>query len=117
MTIQLALDRLTNDLIIGEKGMVRVSEGRFVVQQVRSKLRTILGEWVLDRSIGYLERADLKKRYDAFGLETRATEIILGTAGVLSVDEVSQTYKDRKLIISFKARTIYGEISSEVEWQ
>ena len=116
MSIHLALDRLTNDLIIGDKGFVRVSEGRFVVQQVRSKLRTVLGEWVLDRSVGFIERADLTKGYDAFELETRATEIILGTAGVLAVDEIGQTYNNRKLTISFKARTIFGEISSEVKW-
>ena len=116
MSIHLALDRLTNDLIIGDRGMVRVSEGRFVVQQVRSKLRTVLGEWVLDRSVGLIEREDLEKNYDAFDLETRITEIILGTAGVLVVDEVTQTYNKRKLTISFKARTIYGEISSEVAW-
>ena len=116
MAIHLALDRLTNDLIMTDEGIARVSDGRFVVQQVRSKLRTILGEWVLDRSIGLLERADLEKGYDAFDLETRVTECILSTAGVLVVDDISQTYENRKLTISFKARTIYGEISSEVKW-
>lgn len=114
----LALSETTGDMILPNGGGVsRVSEGRFVVQQVRSKLRTFLGEWALDASVGWLTYTDFEKNWQEFRIEDRARRIILGTDGVTSIDSLTSTYFDRKLEITFTARTIYGTINLTVPWE
>ena len=113
----LALDKETGDLILKDGGGVeRVSDGRFVVQQVRSKLRTGLGEWFLNPSLGWLNIQDFEKNWDKHDIEDRARKIILQTQGVLAIDELTSSYAQRKLTIQFTARTNYGEISLTVPW-
>jgi len=114
---QLALDKSTNDLYKPTGGGVtRVTEGRFVVQQVQSKLKTILGEWILDSRIGFINRFDFKKNYRINELEDRARILILKTKGVRSITFLGSTYKDRVLEIQFTAITEYGVIDSTVPW-
>lgn len=116
MTIQIALDEETNDIIVDEDGITRVSEGRFVVQQVRSKLQVGFGEWLLDGSIGWIARGDLSHNYDSFDIETRARRIIEETQGVLAVTSITSNYKGRRLSVSFTATTDYGVIDLTVPW-
>lgn len=115
--IYLALDKATNDLFkpVGG-GVTRTEEGRFVVQQVRSKLQTWLDEWALDPGIGWLSIYDYEKNFDSFDIETRARVVILGTKDVSSIDSLSASYSSRTLTITFKALTIYGEIDLTVPW-
>ena len=118
MSIHLALDKSTGDLIKQEGGGVaRVTDGRFVVQQVQSRLRTQLGEWILDTKVGWLNFSDYEKDYDQFGIETRAREIILSTQGVQSIQTLELTYSQRKLTLTFDATTIYGAISLTIPWE
>ena len=113
----LALDKETGDLILPEGGGVsRVSEGRFVVQQVQCKLRTMLGEWILDQSLGWLTLEDFDKNYDIASLERRARTIILETQDVLAINSLSSTYSNRKLLLEFSAETVYGTIDVTVPW-
>jgi len=113
----LALGKCSNDLLINpDGGFFRVTDGRFVIQQVQCKLKTALGEWILDPKIGYVNTNDLIKNFDLFDLESRMVEIILGTQGVLEVIEVTTQFIDRKLRLDFKARTIYGIIDTSVPW-
>lgn len=115
--MQLALDKVTGDLIKPESGGVaRTEEGRFVVQQVRSRLRTQLGEWVLDRSVGWLSVSDFEKGYDAFSIESRARAIILSTEGVLGITQLSTSYANRVFTLTFSAKTIYGVIDLTIPW-
>lgn len=114
---QLAIDKTTGDLFKPAGGGVsRVSEGRFVVQQVQSKLRTNLGEWALDTKVGWLNFNDFVKNYNLADIETRAREIILGTQGVLAIETLSSTYSNRVLTLSFVAQTLYGEIDLTIPW-
>lgn len=117
MTTYLALDKDTNDLFkpIGG-GVSRVSEGRFVVQLVRNKLDTALGEWLLDTTVGWVNQEDFEKNFDQFDIEDRARKIILGTLGVLAIDSLEAVFAQRKLSITFEARTIYGVISQTIPW-
>tara|TARA_R110002153_G_scaffold49927_1_gene140743 strand:+ start:2017 stop:2367 length:351 start_codon:yes stop_codon:yes gene_type:complete len=116
--MQLALDKSTGDLIKGVNGGVeRVDKGRFTVQQVQSKLRTWLGEWRLNPTIGWVNFDDFNKSYDQFDIETRARRIILETQDVLAIDSMEVTYKNRKLSILFEAKTTYGTISLTVPWE
>tara|TARA_R110000851_G_scaffold244874_2_gene397630 strand:- start:15476 stop:15829 length:354 start_codon:yes stop_codon:yes gene_type:complete len=115
--MHLALDKATGDLIISPNGGVeRVTEGRFIVQQVQSKLRTWLGEWVLDPSVGWLNLSDFEKNYNITDLELRARQIILGTQGVFSIISMESKYSKRKLTIQFKANTKYGTIDLTIPW-
>lgn len=115
--MHLALDKTTGDLIKSDdSGVARVSEGRFIVQQVQSKLRTFLGEWVLDSSIGWVNFSDFEKNFDAFSIETRARSIILNTKGVLGINSLDSTYSNRKFTLSFTAKTVYGVIDLTVPW-
>lgn len=113
----LALSKTTGDLILKDGGGVeRVDQGRFVVQQVQSKLRTWLGEWLLDQSVGWVNAADFEKNFSTADLERRATEIILATQGVLAIDSITSTYSNRTLTLQFVARTRYGVINLTIPW-
>jgi len=115
--MHLALNKVTHDLFKPEiGGLTRVDKGRFIVQQVQCKLRAILGEWVLNPSVGFINTDDMEKNFDLFDLETRALEIILKTEGVLSVDSIDLTYKSRKLFIHFTAKTRFGHIDTTIPW-
>jgi len=117
LSTHLALGKNTNDLIFSSTGVERVDKGRFVVQQVASKLRVWFGEWSLDPSIGWVNETYFEKNFDLFEIEDRARKIVLATDGVLSITSIESTYKDRKLDISIIATTNYGEISLTVPWE
>jgi hypothetical protein len=115
--MQLALDKATGDLMKPAGGGVsRVKEGRFVMQQVQSKLSVLLGEWALDSSIGWINRADFKRDYNLYSIERRARQIILNTKGVLTIDTLSIDVTARVLTLTFTARTTYGTIDLSVPW-
>lgn len=113
----MALSKETHDLIKPFGGGVsRVVDGRFVVQQVESKLRTWLGEWVLDNTIGWINQEDFERNFDLADLERRARTIILETDGVLSILSLISSYSKRKLTLEFRAKTKYGTIELIVPW-
>ena len=117
MSVQLALSSATNDLIFPVGGGVqRVDKGRFVVQQVKSKLNTWLGEWALHPLVGWVNASDFEKNYELFNLEDRARSIILATQGVDSVTSIDSNFSNRTLTINVVAMTIYGEINLTVPW-
>lgn len=98
-------------------GIARVSEGRYTIQLVQNRLLTELGEWLLNPTIGWINFSDMEKNKDLFDLEVRAKKIILETVGVQQIDTFELVLdKQRKLTITFTAKTIYGEISLTVPW-
>lgn len=115
--MHLALNKATGDLYKPEGGGVtRVDQGRFVVQQVQCKLRTIFREWILDRTVGFVGMDDFKRNYSIFELEDRAKKIILGTQGVEEIITFTSDYSQRILTLTFSARTIYGVINLTIPW-
>lgn len=112
----MALDPDTFDLILTDSGIARVDEGRFVVQNLRSKLQTIVEEWALNPTLGWIELTDFERNPDLFAIEMRARKVILSTPNVLSIDELSMNLARRKLTLDFKATTSYGEIDLTVPW-
>lgn len=115
--MHLALDKTTSDFIkMDGGGISRVTDGRFVVQQVQSKLRTWLGEWLLDRSVGWLSTEDFERSPDQYNIERRARQIILGTQGVLSIERLTSSYSKRVLTLDFRAQTTYGAIDLTIPW-
>ncbi len=117
MSLQIALDKGTNDIIkLDGGGIARVRDGRYTVQLVKNRLLTLLGEWRLNPSIGWLNFDDYKRNPDLFDIEMRAREVILGTLGVQQIDTLSLSLENRILTVSFTATTIYGDISLTVPW-
>ena len=118
MTQQIALNERTNDLIFNnEGGIERVIDGRYTIQLVRNRLMTVLGEWSLDNSIGWLNFKDFTKRPDLFNIEMKAREIILSTKGVQRINDITLKLDGRMLRMSFDATTDYGEIKLNVPWR
>ena len=117
MSTQLALNQATYDLYKPSGGGVsRVEKGRFTVQLVQSKLRTILQEWILDSTIGWINQNDFEKNYSIYDIEDRARRIILSTRGVLSIISMHSLYSQRVLTLQFTADTMYGEIDLTIPW-
>ena len=116
MTTQIAMDKVTNDIILSPTGIERVNKGRYTTQLVQARLRTSLGSWRLNTDLGWLSNEDFKHKPDLFDIELRARTIILGTTGVLSIENLTMSLVDRKLQVTFTAKTIYGEINLTVPW-
>lgn len=118
MSIQIAVDSETNDIIKVEGGgIARVSDGRYTVQLLKAKLLTQLGEWKLDPRKGWINFDDYKRNPDLFNIEMRVRVLILNTKGVQKIDTMTlELGRNRVLILSFTATTIYGEISLTVPW-
>jgi len=115
--MQLALNKGTNDLFKPDGGGVtRVSDGRFIVQQVQSRLRVFIGEWILDSSIGWLNAEDFDSNFSQFDIEDRARTIILTTQGVNNIVFIESTYSNRVLTLTFEAETIYGVVHTTIPW-
>ena len=117
MSVQLALDKSTNDLIkLQGGGLARVDSGRYVIQLVQNKLKTVLGEWLPDPSAGWVNIDDFVKNADLFSIELRARQVILETAGVQTIDTITLELSQRVLTLSFSATTIHGGIDVTVPW-
>jgi len=117
MTQQIALDSATNDIIkLDGGGIARVVDGRYTVQLVKSKLLTLLGEWRLDTSKGWINYDDFKRNPDLFDIEFRARAVILSCKGVQKIDSFSLELSKRTLTVTFLATTIYGGIDLTIPW-
>lgn len=117
MSLQIALDDATNDIIkLDGGGIARVRDGRYTVQLVKNKLLTLLGEWALDPRIGWLNFDDFERNPDLFDIELRARQVILSVQGVQKIDSMQLVLSKRTLTVTFTATTIYGGISLSVPW-
>ena len=117
MSLNIALSEATNDIIKLEGGgIARVRDGRYVIQLVRNKLLTRLGEWKLDPRIGWVNYDDYERNPDLFAIELRAREVILSVNGVQRIDSMNLELKKRVLTLTFAATTIYGGINLTVPW-
>ncbi len=117
MTQQIALDSATNDIIkLDGGGIARVADGRYTVQLVKCKLLTLLGEWRLDTTKGWINYEDFKRNPDLFDIEIRAREVILGCKGVQKINSLNLVLSERVLTLTFQATTIYGGIDLTIPW-
>lgn len=115
--MQIAIDD-NAELILKEGGGIeRVSDGRFVVQQAKSKINTILGEWLPDPTIGFINADDFEKHYNVFEFEDRIRSILLSIDGLNEIIYINVEVVNRIMFISFEANTTYGTISTSVRWE
>jgi hypothetical protein len=116
--MDLKLDRTTNDIYVVDGDLVLVTASEAIVQFVKQKLRTFLGEWFLDLSIGvpYFEEV-FKKAPNLTVIDAAIKDQILSTPGIVELLEFTMDAEPatRLLRIEFKARAIEGVINfSEV---
>ena len=120
MSTYLALDEVTNDIMLDpDGGLIRIDSGaRRTVQHVRSRLQTMRGEYKGDSSAGWIKLEDLgKSAEDGFDIETRAAQIILDTEGVTELTSLYMIPEaDRKSSLIFVAQTKYGAIYETLPW-
>lgn len=117
MTQQIALNRATNDIVMLEGGgIARVTDGEYTVQLIKSKMLTLLGEWRLDASKGWINYGDFKRNPDLFDIEFRARAVILSCKGVQKIDSLTMELSRRTLTVTFHATTIYGGIELTIPW-
>ena len=105
----------SNNDIIFEKGrFVRVIEGPAMVQKVRSRLLLYFNEWFLDITVGvpYFEEIFVKPA-NLPRTESILKRTILETPGVTALNsfELDFNTATRRLLVSFSATSIWGEIS------
>jgi len=115
--MQIALSK-SGDIIKGENGgIVRVTDGRYVLQSVQSRLKTNRSEWLLQPDIGWISLQDFGTRPNLYDIEVRAREIILGTEDVLTIGSINLEFTKRTLFLSFTATTTFGGIDTTVPWE
>lgn len=104
------------DLLLTEEGDIIVSEN--IAQAIKVRLLWILGEWRLGPSIGFPWFEEVfVKRPDIEEIEVAIRDTILEVDGVMDceVNLLNFDVAKRKISFEYKANTIDGLISEEVE--
>lgn len=112
------------DLLLNEKHDLQlVNYDLFLVkgqdlmkQRLVQSLKFFLGEWYLDETAGvpYFQEI-LKKAPDRVIVESAFKAAIMKTPGVIELTVFNITYDNpiRNVYISFKVKTVYGQVSIE----
>lgn len=114
--IDLKFDKITHDLAI-ESSDLRFVEGRDeMLQNLKIRLLFIGGEWFLDTEAGvpYFDEVWIKNPDPAL-VDDIFKSVILETEGIVDLVEFNSEYNTltRKYTLSFKANSIYGQVSLE----
>lgn len=118
MAIDLLLDQLTYDLKIGKQDLSLATESDELAQHLGIRLRFIQGEWFLDTTTGipFFESIWIKNP-DINFVDDVLKSAILETDGVTELIEFESTFDNlqRTYTVTFKANTIYGEVTQTLE--
>lgn len=108
----IALDD-TGDILLDDSNDLTLTTGVEAIRQhLEARLRTFLEEWFLDKRIGipWLQQV-LKKNPDEVIVDSVIKREIINTPGIEELTEFSLDIDNtRQLNISFRAKTIEGEI-------
>lgn len=107
----------SGDLEIG-RGAARTDGVEYTAQLVGNRLKTIKGDWELNKTIGLPWFTDLLRHsYNLDLIYKWVHKIISTTPNVVSVNNLTLGVDkgNRKLFISFDIKTIYGETTKSVE--
>jgi hypothetical protein len=101
------------DILIENNDLVMVTGKEAIKQDIVQRLRTFLGEWFLDNTIGvpYYQQI-LVKNPNQSNIDAIFINVILSTPGVTQLSEYSfkPNYTIRQLEIDFIAQTTDGEV-------
>jgi len=99
------------ELVNGDLSLTQGADA--IVQHLKQRLKTFLGEWFLDNRVGipYFQQI-LIKNPDPLVLDTIFKSVVLNTPGVQELIEfdIDLEVATRIMTLTFRARTIDGEI-------
>lgn len=113
------IDSVTGDLVIENGDIAFVEDGEALLQRIRIKFKTSLGEYFLNRAVGlpYLQKDDegrqiLGKQTDPVDIGDIFQEKILATNGIkeLKLFRFDLDTKSRIASINFEAESIFGTV-------
>lgn len=114
----LKIDPLTGDLSLAGGKPLFVEDQEAIAQAIRSALRTVMGEWFLDPTLGvpYIE-AGQNRSTNPFVLGSVVKAKILAVPGVRSVDSMqfSLDRLTRRLSIAFAATSVFGALPPDTQ--
>lgn len=105
------------DLLVDNSDLVLNSQVDAVSQYLRARLRTFLGEWFLDQSIGIPYFKEIfKKEINIATVDAILKDAILSTPNVIELQEFDfDISNNRELKLNFKIKVKEGNIAfSEV---
>lgn len=112
----IALSAQTHDLIIKDGDIVLIDNAERVVQQIKIKLKSFLGEWFLDTTYGipYLEDI-LIKNPSIDHIRNILRQEIIDVDDVTAVTSLSVLLnrQSRTLTVNFEAQTTFGLVTSK----
>lgn len=112
MSIDIALDKDTHDLLITDGGLQTVSEADQLEQNLKIRLRFFFSEWFLNVNKGLPFYSDiLVKNPNVPNIDAILKAEIKDTEGVEEILEYESIFDNtaRTYTINFTVRTIYGE--------
>lgn len=116
MSVDIKLDG-NHDLAVKNGQLVLLSGVNLVAQQIKIALKTFLGEWFVDNSLGvpYFDYV-LVKQADKVKIENIFRKHILAVRGVNRVLKLNTEIdrKERLLIVSFKVETSEGTVMDKL---
>ena len=111
--MDILLDSDTGDIFLPGSDLLLTSGQEAIEQHLRQRLQTFFDEWFLDGRIGipYFQQI-LKKNPDLTVVDSLLKKEIIETQGIeeLTQFNVSLDKSTRELKISFKVRTIEGDV-------
>jgi len=111
-------DEDRNFVIVNGDLVITRTEAEGIAQNIKQRLRTLKGEWFLDRTIGlpYFEII-LEKNPNSNIVATLFKKTILETQGVARLNKFSLSFdsKNRTSDITFEVTTVSGETILETE--
>ena len=99
--MDIRLDSETNDLIVEENDLVLNDGQESVRQHLEVRLRTFLGEWFMDRTVGvpYTQQLFAEKIPNTTVIQTVIREEVEKTPGVTSLDSIDvEVFKNERRI-------------------
>lgn len=105
----------SGDLIIG-RGVARVDGKEYTAQLIKNKLKTLLGEWKLNTTVGlpWFDKL-LGANYDFNLIYSWVYKTLLDTPGVTKVVLLEVGKIGRTGIVAFNVDTIHGNITESLE--
>lgn len=116
--MDLKLDVTTNDLIIEENDLVLIGNKDAIRQHLEIRLRTFLGEWFLDRTVGvpYTQELFAAKIPNTTVIQTVVREEVEKTPGIISLDTIDVVVSkgQRRIDITIGVTSVEGNFEITV---
>jgi len=119
MPIGIKLDSSTHDIVFSNGAIETVNDGEKLAQDLKTRLKTNLGEVLLDNKYGFPYRLVFQsKRLNLSEVETLIKQYILSTEGVKRITQFFIDYSggnDRRFKISFSVEATEAYLVDKIQ--